>query len=41
MAYYLMQSGKIPTVRILRAVRVRSTDLDEFIARSWSGWEAT
>jgi excisionase family DNA binding protein len=41
MAYHLMQTGEIPTVKILRAVRVRSVDLDEYIDRSWSGWKAS
>lgn len=38
MAYKLMQSGDIPTVRMSRSVRVRQEDLDEYIIRCWSGW---
>lgn len=37
-AYQLMQQGIIPTVRILHSVRVRESDLEEYIRRSWSGW---
>jgi excisionase family DNA binding protein len=39
LAYRLMQNNKIPTVKINRSVRVRETDLDEFIQRSWTGWQ--
>lgn len=39
-AYQLMQQGIIPTVRILHSVRVRESDLEEYIQRSWSGWIA-
>ncbi len=39
LAYRLMQNGKIPTVRFNRSVRVREVDLEEFIARSLSGWQ--
>jgi excisionase family DNA binding protein len=38
LAYKLMQKNKIPTVKINRSVRVRETDLNEFIQRSWTGW---
>ncbi len=38
LAYRLMQSGDIPTVRFNRTVRVRQPDLDEYIQRCWSGW---
>ena len=38
LAYRLMQSGEIPTVRFNRTVRVREPDLDEYINRCWSGW---
>lgn len=38
LAYKLMQNNKIPTVQINRSVRVRETDLNEFIQRSWTGW---
>jgi excisionase family DNA binding protein len=33
LAYQLMQSGDIPTVRISRSVRVLESDLEEFIQR--------
>ncbi len=39
LAYKLMISGELPTVRFGGSVRVRETDLDEYIARHWSGWE--
>ncbi len=39
LAYKLLQAGAIPTVRINRSVRVKSTDLEEYINRSWSGWK--
>ncbi len=39
LAYRLMQHNKIPTVKINRAVRVRENDLNEFIQRSWTGWQ--
>lgn len=32
--YRMIQQGKIPTVRVGSAVRVRDTDLDEFIKNS-------
>lgn len=37
-AYQLMKSGSIPTVRIRRSVRVKESDLVEFIHKQWSGW---
>jgi excisionase family DNA binding protein len=33
LAYQLLQSGAIPTIRINRSVRVRPSDLDNFIER--------
>lgn len=39
LAYRLMQIGEIPTIRIYRSIRVRSSDLEEYIRRNWSGWE--
>ncbi len=33
-AYLLMKRGEIPTIRVGRAVRVRSSDLEEFIKQS-------
>lgn len=33
-AYRLMRQGNIPTVRLGRSVRVRSSDLESFIANS-------
>jgi excisionase family DNA binding protein len=33
MAYRMMQRGEIPTVRVGSAVRVRSSDLEEFIKK--------
>lgn len=39
LAYKLMDSGEIPTVRFGGSVRVRESDLDEYIQRHWSGWE--
>jgi len=39
LAYKLMQAGAIPTVHLNTSVRVRPSDLDEFIQRSWSGWK--
>jgi len=41
LAYRLMQSGNIPTVRFNRTVRVREPDLNEYIQRCWSGWSNT
>ncbi len=38
LTYRLLQTGKIPTVRINRAFRVRHTDLEEFIRRNYEGW---
>jgi len=40
LAYRLMQSGDIPTVRFNHTVIVREPDLDEYIRRCWSGWGA-
>jgi len=34
MAYRMMQRGEIPTVRVGSAVRVRGSDLEEFIKKS-------
>ena len=39
LAYKLMLSGAIPTVRINRSVRVKSADLNQFINNCWSGWK--
>lgn len=39
LAYQLMQRGDIPTVRFGGSVRVKTSDLDEYIRRSWSGWK--
>ncbi len=39
LAYQLMQRGDVPTVRFGGIVRVRASDLDEYIRRSWSGWK--
>jgi len=33
-AYQLMREGKLPVVRMGRAVRVRESDLEDFIFRS-------
>lgn len=38
LAYRLMQEGKIPIIRINRSVRVRESDLNEFINRNCTGW---
>ena len=38
-AYQLMQTGEIPTIRINRSVRVRPSDLDEYIQKCWTGWK--
>jgi excisionase family DNA binding protein len=38
-AYQLMQTGEIPTIRFNRSVRVRQSDLEEFIEKCWSGWK--
>ena len=35
-AYALMQSGQLPSVRLGRSIRVRPTDLDDYISRSLS-----
>jgi excisionase family DNA binding protein len=34
MAYRMMQRGEIPTIRVGNAVRVRGSDLEEFIKKS-------
>ncbi len=34
MAYHLMQSGEIPTVKIRKLIRVREADLQEYIQNS-------
>lgn len=34
MAYRLMQSGQLPTVKIGRVIRVRVTDLEYFIEKN-------
>ena len=39
LAYQLMLRGDIPTVRFGGSVRVRESDLEEYIQRSWSGWK--
>jgi len=39
LAYRLLKTGVIPTVRFSSSVRVRPSDLEEFIQRSWSGWK--
>jgi len=39
LAYQLMQRGDVPAVRFGGIVRVRASDLDEYIRRSWSGWK--
>lgn len=39
LAYRLVKSGDIPSVRIGSSVRVRVGDLEEFVQRSWSGWK--
>jgi excisionase family DNA binding protein len=33
-AYALMQSGQLPSVRLGRSIRVRPSDLEEYISRS-------
>ena len=38
MAYRLIQQGTIPSVRINHSVRVRQSDLEEFLQKNWSGW---
>jgi excisionase family DNA binding protein len=38
LAYQLMRTGEIPTVRIFKSVRVKQSDVDEYIRRQWSGW---
>lgn len=39
LAYRLLQTGAIPSIRFGTTVRVRAVDLYEFIQRSWSGWK--
>ena len=39
LAYQLMQNGKIPTVRINRTIRVKESDLEEFVQKCWTGWD--
>lgn len=39
MAYRLLSHGEIPVIRIGKSVRVRKEDLEEFIEKSWSGWD--
>ena len=39
LAYRMMQTGQIPTIRFGGSVRVRACDLDEFVQRSWTGWK--
>ena len=38
LAYQLMRTGEIPTVKIFKSVRVKQSDIDEYIRRQWSGW---
>jgi excisionase family DNA binding protein len=38
MAYRLMQNGDIPTIHVHNAVRVRASDLEDYIEKNWSGW---
>jgi excisionase family DNA binding protein len=37
LAYRLLQSGQIPTVRFGHAVRIRSCDLEAFITSNFTG----
>ncbi len=39
LAYRLIQQGHIPVVRINHAVRVKPSDLEEFIKRCSNGFE--
>ena len=39
LAYQLMQTGDIPTVRMNRTIRVRESDLEAYIQKCWSGWK--
>jgi len=39
-SYLLMQRGEIPTVRLGRAVRVRPSDLEQYIEMNISGMES-
>ena len=38
MAYKLLNTGELPTVRIGRIVRVREADLEAYIQKCWTGW---
>lgn len=38
LAYRLVQQGDLPCIRINHSVRVRASDLDEYVAKHWSGW---
>ena len=37
-AYQLVHLGELPSVRFLNSIRVRASDLDEYIRRHYSGW---
>ena len=39
MAYRLLTTGELPSVRIGRIVRVRETDLEAYIQKCWTGWK--
>ena len=39
LAYRLLKTGDIPSIRFGASVRVRAIDLEEFVHRSWSGWK--
>ena len=39
-SYLLMQRGEIPTVRLGRSVRVRPSDLEQYIKMNISGMES-
>jgi excisionase family DNA binding protein len=39
MAYKLLTMGELPAIRIGRIVRVRETDLEEYIQKCWTGWK--
>ena len=41
LAYRLMQSGELPSVRLGRSVRVRPADLEKFIANKTRGGTKT
>lgn len=38
MAYKLLATGELPTVRMGRIVRVREADLEAYIQKCWTGW---